>query len=101
MERTHQINPGEVLATVLAEPSYAAQILIVAARVLSHGDSVGPVDAWNLHDALTTAEAAIVGTLPEAVQHDASARARAALPPLTRISRGEYAIQLSAAAKDL
>lgn len=98
---TQTIDPGEVLTKTLSEPSYASQILTVAARVLPYGDSVGSVNAWNLHDALTTAEAEIVGTLPEAVRHTASLRARNALPPLAGISRGEYAIRLRAAAKGL
>lgn len=81
--------------------SYAAQILTVAARVLPYGDSVGDVNPWNLHEALTTAEDAIVGQLPEAVRHDASTRARASLPKLTAISRGEYAQQLRTMAEGM
>ncbi|KMS71319.1 hypothetical protein ACH49_24815 [Streptomyces leeuwenhoekii] len=100
--RTQTSEPREVsTTTVLTEPSYAAQVLTVAARVLRLHDSTGPVDPWNVHDALTTGEQAVLTTLPESVRTDASTRARAALPPITRISRGEYALRLADAAKGL
>ncbi|MCG0066286.1 hypothetical protein L0F81_23845 [Streptomyces tricolor] len=87
--------------SVLPEPSYAAQILTVAARVLCLGSSVAPVTPWSVHDALTTGEKAITATLPDAVRADASARARAMLPQIARTSCGEYAVRLADAARDL
>ncbi|WP_228985065.1 hypothetical protein, partial [Streptomyces sp. DH12] len=76
-------------------------VLTVAARVLRLQGSADPVTPWTVHDALTTGEAAVLDSLPEAVRADASARARNTLPQITRISRGEYALRLQAAAKEL
>ncbi|MGW0131913.1 hypothetical protein [Streptomyces sp. NPDC003299] len=103
MERTEQppMQPSPPPLGVLTEPSYAAQVLIVAARVLRLGDTAGAIHPSNVHDALNTGENAILTTLPDTVRADASARARGALPQLTRITCGEYAERLDDAAKGL
>lgn len=99
MERTQTIPRREAPASVLTEPSYAAQILIITARLL--GENVDDIGRWTLDERLTTATDAICGTLPEAVRTDATTRARNALPPLGRISCGQYAELLRRAAKGL
>ncbi|MBW5420294.1 hypothetical protein GKQ77_01745 [Streptomyces sp. BG9H] len=89
----------EALRRVLAEPSLAAQILLVTARLL--GESTDTLGMHQLDRRLTTAIDAICGALPEAVRTDAATRARSALPPLTSISCGRYAAHLRAAAREL
>ncbi|MFB7162305.1 hypothetical protein [Streptomyces sp. NPDC056242] len=100
MERT-QPNPiDEALQRLLTEPSYAAQTLIVAARMLEL-DAAQPVTGTARENAFAIAIATILTPLPEVVRDESSGRAREAFPPLTPISRGEYAIQLRDAAKGL
>ncbi|MEV7793399.1 hypothetical protein AB0O68_15610 [Streptomyces sp. NPDC087512] len=99
---TDTVDPREAPDGNTAPPSYAAQILIVAARALRLHDSLGAVTPWTVHDVLDTGEKAILTTLPDAVRADARARARAALPQIPRnITRGEYALRLDAAAMGL
>ncbi|MFJ8049837.1 hypothetical protein [Streptomyces luteogriseus] len=101
MERTQTIDAGEVLASVLTEPSYPAQILTVTARLVEL-DMFTSVTPWSLDQHVTTAEATIlVNSLPEAVHHDASTRARNALPQPYSGTPTEYARQLRTAAKAL
>ncbi|MFC9682703.1 hypothetical protein [Streptomyces sp. NPDC056948] len=99
--RTQTIEPREPSTTsVLTEPSYAAQILTVTARLL--GFTAQTINIWQLERDLTTAADAVCGTLPEAVRHDASTRARASLPPLPLGTQAhDYAEQLRSAATGL
>ncbi|MFI6639967.1 hypothetical protein [Streptomyces sp. NPDC050504] len=82
----------ELLGRILTEPSFPAQILIVAARLMA--SSTDPINPWTLHQRLTTAEDAICGILPDPVRTDASSRARAALPPLGGAPQWQYATTL-------
>ncbi|WP_326728998.1 hypothetical protein [Streptomyces phaeochromogenes] len=97
---TYAARPLAALPAAVREPSYAAQILTVAERLLQR-DCTEPVDAWTLDDDLTTATDAIVATLPAVVAESAALLARAQLPPFTGISRGEYALRLHTAAREL
>lgn len=100
MERTDQrtTQPSPAAHQLLAEPSYAAQILRAAADTMANNNSVEPVNAWDLDRALTDAEHEILGGLPDAVCVDAAARARNSLPLFQGITRGEYALRLRRAA---
>ncbi|MFF9215597.1 hypothetical protein [Streptomyces viridosporus] len=90
----------EALRTLLTEPSYGAQVLTVTARMLEV-DSTQPVTELGREYALDIAADTILHTLPDAVCQDSMARAYRALPPLEPVTRGEYALRLRAAAKEL
>lgn len=89
-----------VLPPAITDPSYAAQILVVAAWVLGL-DATAELTAAGLDDALRTGAAGIVGHLPAAVAETATLRAHATLTPHATITRGEYALRLRATAKGL
>jgi hypothetical protein len=100
MERT-QPDPLDVaLRVLLDEPSYAAQTLTVAARVLEM-DAAQPITGAARQHAVDIAAESILGKLPSVVRWESRTRLDSALPPLTPISRGEYALLLRAAAKGL
>jgi hypothetical protein len=88
------------LRTLLEQPSYAAQTLTVAARVLEL-DAAQPITGAARQHAIDIAAEAILGKLPPVVRWESRTRLDSALPPLTPISRGEYALLLRAAAKGL
>jgi hypothetical protein len=90
----------DILRRLVEQPSYAAQILTVAARLLEL-DIFTPLTPWSLDQAVTGAEKAILHTLPESVQHIASTRARNHLPYPYAGTRREYADRLHAAAKEI
>lgn len=76
------------------EPSYAAQIVILTARILDMTPTE-PLTPPTLDEALRTAITAILQTLPTAVEHDAVQLATAALPPThAGETCGEHAIRL-------
>ncbi|WP_328439346.1 hypothetical protein OHA71_23700 [Streptomyces sp. NBC_00444] len=100
MERTHPSPVDEALRVLLTEPSYAAQTLIVAARMLEM-DAGQPVTGLACEHAIDIAADAILGQLPDPVSEDSLARLYRVLPPLATVSRGEYALRLRAAAKEL
>ncbi|WP_435218384.1 hypothetical protein [Streptomyces sp. bgisy034] len=89
------------LRVLLTEPSYAAQTLITTARMLEI-DAPRPMTAAARKHAMDIAIDAILSRLPEAVNHDSVRRVYRALPPLAPAgTRGEYALRLRAAARDL
>ena len=89
------------LRVLLTEPSYAAQTLIVTARMLEE-DHASPMTALAREHAMDIAIDSILGNLPEAVGYDSVRRVYRALPPLAPLTtRGEYALRLRQAAKDL
>jgi hypothetical protein len=100
MERTQPPDIDEVLHRLIEQPSYAAQVLTVTARLLER-DTISEVTPWSLDQDLAVAETAILGTLPESVRHIASTRARRALPVPYAGNRGAYAGRLRAAAEAL
>ncbi|MBZ6258837.1 hypothetical protein KVH22_25310 [Streptomyces olivaceus] len=87
----------EALRKLVEQPSYASQVLTVTAR-LTERRALTPVTARSLHEDLQTAEATILGTLPESVQHIASTRARTHLPYPYAGTAHEYAARLRTAA---
>lgn len=85
---THSAHPAP------PEPSYAAQVLILTARILDMTPTE-PLTPPALDRALRTAITAILQTLPAAVEHDAVQLATAALPPAhAGETCGEHAIRL-------
>ncbi|GAA1431769.1 hypothetical protein GCM10009601_51430 [Streptomyces thermospinosisporus] len=100
MERTDHNSADEALRHLLGQPSYAAQVLLVTATILELAPT-RPVDHETREHALDVAHDAILATLPDPVSRDAMDRAYRALPELTGISRGEYALRLRHAAKEL
>ncbi|MBL3669080.1 hypothetical protein JL475_24415 [Streptomyces sp. M2CJ-2] len=88
------------LRVLLTEPSYGAQVLIVTARMLEL-DSTEPLTRLSSEHALDIAADTILRNLPDVVCSDSMSRAYRALPPLAQITRGEYALRLRAAAKEL
>lgn len=95
---THPPMQPAALPSAVTGPSYAAQILTVAAWVLEL-DSTGAMTQPGLEDALTTAAAGVVSHLPAVVAETATLRARTQLTPYTGISHGEYALRLRAVAR--
>ncbi|MFG2679209.1 hypothetical protein [Streptomyces sp. NPDC048392] len=89
----------EALRKLVEQPSYAAQVLTVTARLTERRST--PVNPWSLHEDLLTAEAAILDPLPEAVQHIATTRARTHLPYPYAGTGHEYATRLREAAEAL
>ena len=101
MERTEPDPVDVALRVLLTEPSYAAQTLIVTARILET-DAAQPITAHARDHAMTIAADTILSPLPEAVRHCSLTRAYPALPPLAPAgTRGEYALRLRRAATDL
>jgi hypothetical protein len=100
MERTHPDPTDEALRRLIEQPSYAAQVLIVAARMLEM-DSAQPMTGRAGGLAMNIATDAVLTPLPHVVRADSIARARRVLPDLSGITRGEAALRLRAAAKGL
>lgn len=93
-------NPfDEALRRLLTQPSYAAQTLLVTARMLEL-DADQPMTGLAREGAIDVAADTILSRLPDVVCQDSLARAYDAMPPLTA-TRGEYALQLRDAAKGL
>ncbi|MEU8555937.1 hypothetical protein AB0C80_18375 [Streptomyces anthocyanicus] len=91
----------EALRQLIEQPSYGAQVLIVTARMLEM-DPAEPMSDRAGGLAMTIAIDAVLGTLPQVVSDDSVDRATRALPDLAGdITRGEAALRLRAAAKDL
>ncbi|MFC5217300.1 hypothetical protein [Streptomyces coerulescens] len=97
-----QPDPVDVaLRVLLDQPSYAAQILIVTARMLEL-DARQPMKADSRKQALDIAIDTILSTLPDPVAQDSVARMYRALPPLApQRTRGEYVLRLRQAAEAL
>ncbi|EGX60118.1 hypothetical protein SZN_09356 [Streptomyces zinciresistens K42] len=101
MERTEPDPVDVALRVLLTEPSYAAQMLIVTARMLEM-DHTSPITAQAREHAMTTAADIILTGLPEAVTHESLQRAHRALPPLAPAgTRGQHALLLRQAARSL
>ncbi|MFF9043316.1 hypothetical protein [Streptomyces parvulus] len=91
----------EALRRLIEQPSYAARLLVVTARMLEM-DATEPMTDVADRRALNIATDVILTPLPQAVRDDALARATRARPVLTDgITRGEAALRLRAAARDL
>lgn len=98
---TQPPDTGEAPRKPIERLSYAAQVLIVFARMLEM-DSAQPMSTRAGGLAMTIAIDAVLGKLPRAVRDASVARAARALPDLTGdITRGEAALRLRAAAKAL
>ncbi|MFE3853406.1 hypothetical protein ACFXPN_20000 [Streptomyces griseorubiginosus] len=100
MERTQPDPVDEGLRVLLTEPTYAAQVLLVAARMLTM-DSDEPMTGRVGGMAMNIATDAVLTPLPQAVREDSLIRARRVLPDLSGITRGEAALRLRAAAEEL
>jgi hypothetical protein len=99
MERTHP-DPTDVALRRLIEQSYGAQVLIVMARMLEM-DPAEPMTGRAGAMAMDIATDAVLTPLPHVVRADSIDRARRVLPDLSGITRGEAALRLRAAAKEL
>ena len=101
MDLTQPPDIDVALRVLLEQPSYGAQVLIVTARMLEM-DARQPMKAGSREQALDIAIDSILSTLPDPVAKDSVARMYHALPPLApQGTRGEYALRLRAAARDL
>jgi hypothetical protein len=100
MERTQPSLTDEALRRLIEQPSYDAQVLIVTARMLEM-DPTEPMTQRAGGMAMTIAIDTVLKPLPKAAADDSVARATRALPDLTGITRGEAALRLRKAAKDL
>ncbi|MBK3572619.1 hypothetical protein JHN63_02025 [Streptomyces sp. MBT65] len=100
MERTQTDPTDEALRRLIEQPSYAAQVLIVMARMLEM-DGTQPVGPVAQRRALDIATDTVLGTLPEVVRRDSLERAHRVMPDLSAGTRGETALRLRAAAKNL
>ncbi|RSR98045.1 hypothetical protein EF913_28355 [Streptomyces sp. WAC04189] len=91
----------EALRRLIEQPSYAAQVLIVFARMLEL--DAAETATWTARRrAWEIATDAVLRELPEVVSCDSIQRAQGALPDLTgNITRGEAALRLRAAARAL
>lgn len=97
-----QPDPVDVgLRVLLTEPSYAAQVLIIFARVLeidAREEMTGLVRERGIDIAADT----ILRTLPDVVARESLARVYNAMPALTLdATRGQYALLVRTAARDL
>ncbi len=100
MERT-QTDPTDVaLRRLIEQPSYAAQVLIVMARMLEM-DGTQLMSPVARRCALDIATDTVLGTLPEVVLRDSLERAHRVMPDLSDGTRGEAALRLRAAARSL
>ncbi|MFI5685875.1 hypothetical protein [Streptomyces sp. NPDC051636] len=97
MERTQPDPTDEALRRLIEQPSYGAQLLNFAARLLNM-DATADMDDASLRRAMNIATDAVLKDLPEVVRDIALQRARSHMPPLTGITRGEAALRLRAAA---
>ena len=89
------------LRVLLDTPSYAAQMLITTARLLEMDASV-PLDGPSLERAIDIAADTILRPLPDVVAQDSISRMYRALPDRPApVTRGEYALLLRHAAKEL
>lgn len=99
-----QTNPtDEALRRLIEQPCYAGQVLIVTARMLEM-DPTEPMTNRAGGMAMTIAADAVLKQLPDAVRDDSLDRAAGVVSVLgepTGITRGEYALRLRAAAKEL
>lgn len=100
MERTQPDPRDEALRRLIDEPSYAAQVLKTTARLLEMDPTVPMTDAA-LGRATNIAADTVLQKLPDVIRRDSLDRAAAAVPDLTGITRGEAALRLRAAAKEL
>jgi len=100
MERTQPTPTDEAIRRLLEQPSYAAQALVVTARMLEM-DAGQPMTGRSRERAIDIAADVIMSTLPDGVARDSMARLYRVLPPLADITRGEYALRLRSAAKAL
>lgn len=100
MERTHTSPEDVALQRLIEQPSYGAQVLVVTARMLEM-DAAEPMTRLAYERALDIAADAVVGQLPEAVSEDTLDRVYRVRPPIHAVTRGEYALRLRAAAKEL
>jgi len=100
MERTQPDPVDEGLRVLLTQPTYAAQVLIVAARMLTM-DPDAPMSGRAGAMAMEIATDTVLATLPEAVREDSIGRARRVLPDLSGITRSEAALRLRAVAQEL
>jgi hypothetical protein len=100
---THRTDPTELdkaLARILAEPTWAHQILVATAVGLAIEEpflvaTIGDIDA-----ALTSVAECLLAHLPDVVADEAMERAASVIPvPLPRETQSAYAIRLRAAAK--
>ncbi|WP_330339381.1 hypothetical protein [Streptomyces sp. NBC_00557] len=100
MERTQLDLTDEALRRLIEQPSYAAQLLTIAARLLQM-DASAAMDDATLRRAMNIAIDAVLANLPEAVRETALERAESHLPDLAGVTRGEAALRLRAAAEVL
>jgi len=100
MDLTQPTPTDEALRRLIDQPSYGAQVLIVAARLLEM-DPTEPMTGRAGGMAMTIAIDTVLKNLPQVVSDDSVARARRALPDLSGITRGEAALRLRAAAEAL
>lgn len=99
-ERTQPDHIEAALRRLIEQPSYAAQTLTVAARLLEM-DAAQPITGCAREHAIDIAAETILGRLPDVVAAESMTRLYGALPPLAPISRGEYALRARAAAREL
>ncbi|TLQ45775.1 hypothetical protein [Streptomyces marianii] len=101
-ERTDLTPIDEALHKLLNQPSYAAQTLLVTARMLEL-DADQPMTQTAREQALDIGADTILSRLPDAVHEDSLARAYKALPavPSLSITRGEFALRVRKAAEAL
>jgi hypothetical protein len=89
------------LKVLLAEPTYAAQTLTKLAGLLQL-DPGQPMTGRDLERAIDIAAEAVLTRLPDVVARDSMQRMYRALPDRSAtVTRGEYALLLRQAAKDL
>lgn len=96
-----QPDPVDVgLLVLLTEPSYAAQTLTATARLLGM-DPTHPMTGTCRERAIDVASDAVLRHLPDTVCQDSLSRLYRALPCMRDTTRGQYALRLLTAAKEL
>jgi len=100
MDLTQPTPTDEALRRLIEQPSYAAQVLIVTARILET-DPGEPMTGQAGATATSIAVDTVLKPLPQAVREDSAVRARRVMPDLSGITRGEAAVRLRSAAEAL
>ncbi|MDT0476229.1 hypothetical protein RM863_29300 [Streptomyces sp. DSM 41014] len=100
MEPTHHPVTDEALQRLIAQPSFTSQVLTRTADHLDM-DPTTPMSEWAGGIAMQAAVDLVLADLPQAVQDEVHDRLARHTPDTTGITRGEAALRLRAAAKDL
>ncbi|MFJ2515591.1 hypothetical protein ACIPEL_36240 [Streptomyces griseoviridis] len=100
MEPTHHAITDEALQRLIAQPSFTSQVLTRTADYLDM-EPTKLMTEWADGIAMQAAADTVLTDLPQAVRDEVYSRLARHTPDTTGITRGEAALRLRAAARDL